>query len=359
MIGAAAILLLCLVFVARGMRIALVAQDGFSKLLAVGPHVRLRAADVHHRRGRAPPRAVDGHHAARSSPTAAPRSSPTSSCSRSSCSSPTAPSLRRRRDEPPDHACRLDRDGAARRARGGDDVLADVGAADLGARQDNEIQRVAEFEIRRGPIVNHPSGGSARRASGTGAQRRRGRSAARRSTSAATRRGKLTAHVVGYSTVGRARAGLERSLNDVLTGTNRGLGSLVDQTLDELGGKPSSVTPSRRRSTSTRSRLRSTSSGSRCGAVAAFDPRTGQLLVMASSPSYDPNYVENRFDEISAITADCTPASPLLNRASAGLYPPGLDLQGGDGQRGARVAPLHARLDVLRPRATASRTASA
>ena len=50
--------------------------------------------------------------------------------------------------------------------------------------------------------------------------------------------GKLTAHVVGYSTVGRARAGLERSLNDVLTGTNRGLGSLVDQTLDELGGKP-------------------------------------------------------------------------------------------------------------------------
>ncbi len=36
LIGAAALLLVCLVFVARGMRIALVAPDGFSKLLAVG-----------------------------------------------------------------------------------------------------------------------------------------------------------------------------------------------------------------------------------------------------------------------------------------------------------------------------------
>src|SRR4030095_15786851 len=63
--------------------------------------------------------------------------------------------------------------------------------------------------------------------------------------------------------------------------------------------------------------------GRRCGAVTAFDPRTGKLLVMASSPSYDPYYVESRFGEITSITADCTPASPLLHRASAGLYPPG------------------------------------
>ena len=36
LIGAAALLLLFMVFVARGMRIALIAQDGFSKLLATG-----------------------------------------------------------------------------------------------------------------------------------------------------------------------------------------------------------------------------------------------------------------------------------------------------------------------------------
>ena len=63
--------------------------------------------------------------------------------------------------------------------------------------------------------------------------------------------------------------------------------------------------------------------GRRCGAVAALDPRSGKLLVMASSPSYDPNLVENRFGQIGRITADCRPAAPLVNRASQGLYPPG------------------------------------
>ncbi|HEY6076653.1 MAG TPA: penicillin-binding protein 2, partial [Gaiella sp.] len=63
--------------------------------------------------------------------------------------------------------------------------------------------------------------------------------------------------------------------------------------------------------------------GRTCGAVAALDPRTGKLLVMASSPSYDPNLVEEKFGTISSITADCRPAAPLVNRASQGLYAPG------------------------------------
>ena len=44
---------------------------------------------------------------------------------------------------------------------------------------------------------------------------------------------------------------------------------------------------------------------------------------MASSPSYNPNLVENDFGKISKITADCRPAAPLVNRATQGLYPPG------------------------------------
>jgi peptidoglycan glycosyltransferase len=190
--------------------------------------------------------------------------------------------------------------------------------ADLGARQDNEIQRVAEFEIRRGPIVNDPADEATLLARNV--QREVGRKTLyfRRYP-----QGKLTAHVVGYSTVGRARAGLERSMNDVLTGTNRGLGSLVDQTLDELGGKPIVGDAVVTTLDVDAQQVALDQLGRRCGAVAAIDPRTGRLLVMASSPSYDPNYVETRFDEISAITADCRPASPLLNRASAGLYPPG------------------------------------
>ena len=45
--------------------------------------------------------------------------------------------------------------------------------------------------------------------------------------------------------------------------------------------------------------------------------------MLASAPSYDPNLAENRFSAIGRRKADCTPAAPLVNRATAGLYPPG------------------------------------
>ena len=46
----------------------------------------------------------------------------------------------------------------------------------------------------------------------------------------------LTAHVVGYSTVGRSRAGLEKSMNDFLTGSNANLSTVVNRTIDKLRG---------------------------------------------------------------------------------------------------------------------------
>jgi peptidoglycan glycosyltransferase len=62
-----------------------------------------------------------------------------------------------------------------------------------------------------------------------------------------------------------------------------------------------------------------------CGAVVALDPRTGAVLVMASSPSYNPNLVEGHFAEIArrARNVNCSPGAPLINRATAGLYTPG------------------------------------
>jgi len=135
--------------------------------------------------------------------------------------------------------------------------------------------------------------------------------------------GRLAVHVVGYSTVSRARAGLEKSLNGVLTGTERNLGGLVERQLDEARGKPivgdTVVTTLDLHG----QQVALQQLGRTCGAVAAIDPRDGRLLVMASSPSYNPNLVENDFGAISKITARCRPAAPLVNRASQGLYPPG------------------------------------
>jgi hypothetical protein len=54
------------------------------------------------------------------------------------------------------------------------------------------------------------------------------------------------------------------------------------------------------------------------GAVVAVDPENGEILAMASSPSYDPNNIDETFPELAR-----DPDSPLVNRAIQSLYPPG------------------------------------
>lgn len=55
------------------------------------------------------------------------------------------------------------------------------------------------------------------------------------------------------------------------------------------------------------------------GALVALDPQDGDILAMVSTPSFDPNVPID--DQFEALTND--PASPLLNRATQGLYTPG------------------------------------
>ena len=184
----------------------------------------------------------------------------------------------------------------------------------LAARQDNEIQRVQEFQVKRGLIL-----APARVLARNRAVRRGGRTLYFRRYP----QGRLAAHVVGYSTVSRARAGLEKSLNGVLTGTEGNLANLVERQLDDLRNEPIVGDTVVTTLDLPAQQVALEQLGRRCGAVTAIDPRSGKLLVMASSPSYNPNLVESDFGQIGAITADCRPAAPLVNRASQGLYPPG------------------------------------
>lgn len=62
------------------------------------------------------------------------------------------------------------------------------------------------------------------------------------------------------------------------------------------------------------------------GAVAAIDPRTGAILALASSPSFDPNLLASH--DPSEVTKNYEalrkdPQSPLLNRSIQQIYPPG------------------------------------
>ena len=188
-------------------------------------------------------------------------------------------------------------------------------SAGLADRQDNEIARVAQFSIKRG-LIRAADGeilatNKRRRVGGQTLYFRR------------YPKGGLFAHLVGYSTQSRSRAGLEESENDFLTGSNTNLKSVVNRTLAQLSGATIkgndlwlTVRPQAQR-------IAMQQLAGKCGAAVALDPRTGAVLAMASRPTYNPNLVESNFGAISHIQSGCAAAAPLLNRATDGLFTPG------------------------------------
>ena len=187
--------------------------------------------------------------------------------------------------------------------------------AGLADRQDNEIQRVAEFSIKRG-LIRAADGTilAANRIRKVGGQKLYFRRYPQ---------GGLFSHVVGYSTQSRSRSGLEASENDYLTGTNANLDTVLKTTLDRIRGATIkgndlwlTIKPGAQR-------VAMQQLAGKCGSVVAIDPRTGKVLVMASRPTFDPNLVERNFARINNIRASCRPAAPLINRATAGLFVPG------------------------------------
>ncbi len=59
------------------------------------------------------------------------------------------------------------------------------------------------------------------------------------------------------------------------------------------------------------------------GAVVVLDPRTGEILALASFPTFDPNKFISRFSPEEWLTLLKDPEFPLENRAIRGLYAPG------------------------------------
>jgi len=187
--------------------------------------------------------------------------------------------------------------------------------AGLNDRQDNEIQRVAQFSIKRGLI---------RAADGTVlASNRIRKVGGQKLYFRRYPQGGLFAQVVGYSTQSRARAGLESSENDYLTGSNANLKTILDTTLDRIRGATIKGNDLWLTLRTRAQRVAMEQLKGRCGSVVALDTRTGAVVVMASRPTYDPNLVERSFARVNNIRARCRPAAPLVNRATDGLFIPG------------------------------------
>lgn len=69
------------------------------------------------------------------------------------------------------------------------------------------------------------------------------------------------------------------------------------------------------------SQIASNALGDKKGAVVVMEPDTGKILAMVSKPTYNPNLLSDK--EWERLTANDGDNSPLYNRATQGLYPPG------------------------------------
>lgn len=190
--------------------------------------------------------------------------------------------------------------------------------AGLNDRQDNAIQRVVQFTIDRGQI--YAAGGRVPLA--LNVKRKIG------GQTIYTRRypnPTLAPHVVGYSTVGRSRTGIEESENDYLTGANGDLTSVAQTAIDKLKGVTVHGNDVILTLNVHGQRTADEALVGKCGAVVALDPSTGKVLALSSSPTFNPNAIEKHYGSVvNRKSSACkTYSAPLLDRATQGLYPPG------------------------------------
>ena len=135
--------------------------------------------------------------------------------------------------------------------------------------------------------------------------------------------GAALAQTVGYVSARYGTSGIEDAYDRALTPPDTTGDPLAqfDEILNAFAGKSSqapgadvvtTIVPSIERT------LWQQLSNHARGAGVVLDPSTGAVLALASVPSYDPEHYDREF---TALVADRQ--SPLLNRATSGLYPPG------------------------------------
>ncbi|MFC0675682.1 peptidoglycan D,D-transpeptidase FtsI family protein [Brachybacterium hainanense] len=137
--------------------------------------------------------------------------------------------------------------------------------------------------------------------------------------------GSMYAHVTGYYSVVYGFGGLERSLNDTLSGEADSL--FYQRVVDTLSGRDMQGATVELTLDSQAQQAAYDALGDRRGAVVALDPETGEILAMVSTPSFDPNRLSSHSTkDVRASWSELNedPERPLTNRAIGGdLYPPG------------------------------------
>jgi peptidoglycan glycosyltransferase len=132
--------------------------------------------------------------------------------------------------------------------------------------------------------------------------------------------GALVAQAVGYASARYGTSGLEDAYDRVLTAHTDAVDpvSQLAQILAGNRGAPRGADIVTTLDLTVQSALVAGLSRHARAAGVVLDPRSGAVLALASVPSYDPNALDRSWPALVK-----NPASPLLDRSTGGLYPPG------------------------------------
>lgn len=127
--------------------------------------------------------------------------------------------------------------------------------------------------------------------------------------------GSTFAHIVGFYNLTSGKSGAEAAFHSALSSkasnhlVKRIAGNIIDRNFTE-----DIVLTIDSRLQIIASRLL----GDKKGAIVVMEPKTGNILAMYSNPSFDPSKLDQNWSSLMS-----SPDSPLISRASQGLYPPG------------------------------------
>ncbi len=179
-----------------------------------------------------------------------------------------------------------------------------VRGQDLLARTDNPRRSIADRYVPRGSLLDRNGLPISETTGSTGSLHRYYSYTA-------------IAPVTGYTHPAFGQAGLEASLDDYLRGL-KGNPSSAIWWHELLYGTPPAGLDVRLSVDLGLQRTADEAIGNSHGAAVMLDAHSGEILLMASHPTYDPN----QLDAIGSALAKDT-SSPLLDRASLGAYPTG------------------------------------
>ncbi|MFC5719714.1 peptidoglycan D,D-transpeptidase FtsI family protein [Streptomyces gamaensis] len=133
--------------------------------------------------------------------------------------------------------------------------------------------------------------------------------------------GEMWAPVTGYTSQVYGSTQLENLYDRVLTGDDDRL--FFNRTVDMVTGKGKKGGDVITTLNQAAQEAAFKGLGDKRGAVAALDPRTGKILALASTPSYDPSKIAGSNDGEAWKALQDDKNQPMLNRALRQTYPPG------------------------------------